>query len=47
MWNLKNKTDEQQKKRQSKKPRLLTIKNELVVTRREVGQRMDEIGDGD
>ena len=38
MWNLRNKTDEQRKKREREKPRhrLLTIENKLMVTRGEV-----------
>lgn len=39
MWNLRNKTNEQRKrKRERNKPRnrLLTIENKLMVTRREV-----------
>ena len=34
MWNLRNKTNEQRKKRQKQtKNRLLTIENKLMVTR--------------
>ena len=42
MWNLRNKTKEQKKKRERGKPRnrLLTIENTLMVTRREVGEGM-------
>ena len=50
MWNLRNKTKEQsEKERQTAKPRnrLLTIEIKLMVTRREVGGEMGEIGEGD
>ena len=49
MWNLRNKTNEQRKKRERDKPRngLLTIENKPMVTRGDVGEGMGEIGDGD
>ena len=49
MWNLRNKTNEQREKREGGKPknRFLTIENKLMVTRREVGGRTGETGDGD
>ena len=50
MWNLRNKTNEQRrKKREGGKPRnrLLTVENKQMVTRREVGGKMGKIGDGD
>ena len=49
MRNLRNKTNEQRKKRERDKPRnrLLTIENKLMVTRGEVGRGMGVTGDGD
>ena len=48
MWNLRNTTNHQRKKKGDKdKPRsrLLTIENKLMVTRGEGGDRIWEIGD--
>lgn len=46
IWNLKNKTNEQWgKQRGNSRNRLLTIEHKQMATRREVGGRMDEIGD--
>ena len=49
MWNLRNKTNVRGGKEKRGKPRnrLLTIENKLLVTRKEVGGGMCEIGDGD
>lgn len=51
MWNLRNQTDEQGKKREKErdKPRNrpLTIENKLIVIKGEVGGGMREIDDGD
>ena len=52
MWSLRNTTDEQrgkQREREGGKPgnRLLTVENNLLVIRREVGGGMSEVGDGD
>jgi len=50
MWNLRNKTNEQEKKerkRVTNQNRLLTIKNTPIVTRREMGGEMCETGQGD
>ena len=52
MRNLRNKTNEQRKKKREQerdKPRnrLFTIENKLMVNRGEMGRIMAEIGDGD
>ena len=48
VWYLKNKANKQRgKKRGKPRNRLLTIENKLMVTGREVGGGMDEIGDKD
>ena len=48
MWNLRNEKSEQRKKKQREtRNKLLTIGNKLMVTRREVGGGMGEIGDVD
>ena len=36
-----------QREREKPRKRLLTVENELKVTRGEVGERIGEIGDGD
>jgi len=47
MWNLRNKTNEQRKKREKPRNRLLTIENKLVVIREKGGKGMGEIDHGD
>ena len=48
MWNLRNRTNEQRRKKERDKPRkrFLTLENKVMVTRGEVGGGMGEIGDG-
>ena len=46
MWNLRNKTNEQWKKRQTE-CRLLTIENKLMVTRGDAGRGMGETDEGE
>ena len=46
MWNLRNKTNEQRKKRQTKKQTFNT-ENKLIFTRGKVGEGMGEIDDED
>ena len=49
MGNLRNKTNEQRKKRERDKPRnrLLTLENKLMVTRGEIGWGESQTGNGD
>ena len=46
MWNLRNKTNEQRKNRQTKK-HSLTVENKSVATWGVVGGQMGKIGEGD
>lgn len=46
MWNLRNKTNKG-KKRETSQETNSTIENKLVVARKEVGDGMGEISDGD
>lgn len=41
MWNLRNKTNEQREKTETKK-QTLNLENKLMVTRREVGEGYGE-----
>ena len=49
MWKLRNKTNEQRKKRdreKTTKEQVLNYRDKLVITRRAVSGGMSEIGDG-
>ena len=46
MWNLRNKANEQRRKKRDKpQNRLVTIENKQMVTRGELGQGVSEIGE--
>ena len=49
LWNLRNKTNKQRRKKEkdTNQETLLTTENKVMVTRGEMGRGMDEIGDGD
>ena len=49
MWNLRNKTNEQRKKKETnkQKTRLLNTENKLVIVIREVDREMVETDKGD
>ena len=47
MWNLRNKTNEQRKKKRQTKKQTLNIVTKQMVTERRVDRGMSEIGEGD